>query len=228
MLVAALSAWLATPCLATDVQVIGVTPGRSAVVVIDGGAPITLAIGDVPVERVVVLAADRGGATLDVDGVEQTVPLTALRTASPAARRDTVALAADAQGHFVTEASVNGRPARFVVDTGATLTTLSRAEAKRLGLDYRRGTPQQIMTANGLASGWRMALDTVTIGGATARNIDAMVLDSDALPIGLLGMSFLGRFDMQHTGLDARAASALTRAGNLRVRPACQALASAG
>jgi len=200
VLVAALSAWLATPCLATDVQVVGVTPGRSAVLVIDGGAPISLAIGDAPVERVVVLATDRGGATLDVDGVEQTVPLTALRTASPAAQRETAALAADAQGHFVTEASVNGRPVRVIVDTGATLTTLSRAQAKQLGLDYRSGTPQQIMTANGVASGWRVALDTVTVGGATARNIDAMVLDSDALPVGLLGMSFLSRFDMQHRG----------------------------
>lgn len=200
MLVAALIACLSAPCLAADVQVVGVTPGRSAVVVIDGGAPITLAIGDVPVEGVVVLAADRGGATLEIDGVEQVVPLTPLRRASSAARRDTVALAADAQGHFVTEASVNGRPVRFVVDTGATLTTLSRVEAKRLGLDYRSGTPQQIMTANGIASGWRVALESVTLGGATARNVDAIVLDSDALPIGLLGMSFLGRFDMQRNG----------------------------
>jgi len=30
--------------------------------------------------------------------------------------------------------------------------------------------------------------------------VDAMVVDNDMLPIALLGMSFLGRFDMQRQG----------------------------
>jgi aspartyl protease family protein len=48
--------------------------------------------------------------------------------------------------------------------------------------------------------GWRVSLDTVTVAAATASDVDAMVLDSDALQDVLLGMSFLGRFDMRSQG----------------------------
>ena len=89
---------------------------------------------------------------------------------------------------------------RFVVETGATLTTLSRADAQRIGLDYRGGKPTRTTTANGVVNGWRMSLDSVRVGDTTVRDVDAMVVDNDTLPVGLLGMSFLGRFDMHRQG----------------------------
>ena len=54
----------------------------------------------------------------------------------------------------------------------------------------RRGAP-----TSGLAS-----LDSVEIGDVMVRDVDAMVVDNDALSTALLGMSFLGRFDMQRQG----------------------------
>src|SRR2546427_604632 len=89
---------------------------------------------------------------------------------------------------------------RVVVDTGATLTTLSRADAQRIGLDYRGGKPTRTTTANGVVNGWRMSLGSVRVGDTTVRDVDAMIVDNDTLPVGLLGMSFLGRFDMQRQG----------------------------
>ena len=53
---------------------------------------------------------------------------------------------------------------------------------------------------NGVVNGWRVSLDSVRIGDMTVRDVDAMVVDNDTLPVGLLGMSFLGRFDMQRQG----------------------------
>jgi aspartyl protease family protein len=152
-------------CLATDVRVVAITPGRSVDVVIDHGGPITLEVGESTPSGVKVLRVDRSSAVLQVGGVTKTFPLVA----------------------------------DVVVDTGATLTTLSRADAQRAGVDYRRGTPARSMTANGVASGWRVSLDSVRVGDATVRNVDAMVIDSN-LPFALLGMSFLGRFDMQRQG----------------------------
>ena len=58
----------------------------------------------------------------------------------------------------------------------------------------------QSMTVNGAVRGWRVTLDSVQIGGATERDVDAIVVDNDYLPVGLLGMSYLNRFDMQRNG----------------------------
>ena len=186
--------------LATDVRVVAITPGRSVDLVIDHGGPITLEVGEATPSGVKVLRVDRESAVLQVGGVTKTYPLVAdVESAEGAPSGGTIMLSADAAGQFFASGSVNGRPVRFVVDTGATLTTLSRADAQRVGVDYRRGTPARSMTANGVASGWRLSLDSVRVGDATVRNVDAMVIDSN-LPFALLGMSFLGRFDMQRQG----------------------------
>ncbi len=198
---ALLGAVLAAPGSAAEVQVVGLTPGVSADVVIDGGAPITLEVGGAPVEGVTLLETRRSGAVLRIDGAVRTVPLGGVDVEDAAtAQSRTVALQADAQGHFVTRGAINGRPVRFLVDTGATLTTLSRREADRIGLDYRRGTMQRTVTANGTVEGWRVSLASVTVAAATASDVEAMVLDSDALQDVLLGMSFLGRFDLRSQG----------------------------
>ena len=147
---------LAVPCFATEVQVVSVRPGVSADVVIDGGAPITLRVGGAPVEGVAVVEANRADAVLRVDGTEKALPLSGRESSvAPAPSSDTVTLSADEDGHFVTHGAVNGKTVSFVVDTGATLTTFSRAEAQRVGLDYRRGAPTRSLTANGIAE--RMA-----------------------------------------------------------------------
>ena len=195
-------ALLALPALAvaTDVRVVAVTPGQSADVVIDGAAPVTIEIGET-VDGVKVLRADRGGATVSVRGATRTLPLSAgVGAFSDNGGGGTVTLVADGRGQFFTRGTVNGRPVEFIVDTGATLTTISRADAQRIGLDYRRGTPIRTATANGVASGWRVSLASVSVGDATVRDVDAMVIDNDGLPVALLGMSFLGRFDMNRQG----------------------------
>lgn len=187
-------------CLATDVRVVAVTASQSADLVIDGSAPVTLAVGET-VEGVKLLRADRGGAVLRIDGITKSLPL----VAAPAAvagdlGSDTVTLSATTRGQFFMSGSINGRSMRFVIDTGADLTTLSRAEARRIGLDYRGGMPAKAATVNGVVNGWRVSLDSVRIGDITVRDVDAMVVDNDTLSVGLLGMSFLGRFDMQRQG----------------------------
>ena len=198
----ALGAVLLLPavCLATDVRVVGLTPGQSAEIVIDGGPPVTIELGET-IEGVRLLRTDAEGAVLRFDGMTKTLPLVAHRPAGDDAGRGSgVTLSADARGHFLARGTVNGRPVQFLVDTGATLTTLSRDEAKRIGLDYKDGTPTRSMTANGVVQGWRVSLDTVRIGNATVRDVDAMVIDSDALGVGLLGMSFLDHFDLVRQG----------------------------
>jgi aspartyl protease family protein len=187
-------------CLATDVRVVAVTPGRSAAVVIESGVPVTIEVGET-VEGVKLLRADRDGAVLSVHGVTQTLPLVAdPASVEDATGSDTVTLSADAHGQFFTSGAVNGRAVRFLVDTGAAVTTLSRADAQRIGLHYRDGARARVTTVNGVVNGWRVSLASVRVGDLTVRDVDAIVVDNDTLPVGLLGMSCLNRFDMHRQG----------------------------
>ena len=182
--------------------VVGAGPAGlfAALTLIERGAPVTIEVGET-VEGIKLLRADRASAVLSIDGITKTLPLVAdSASVGDPAGSGTVTLLADAGGQFFTSGTVNGRSVRFVVDTGATLTTLSRADAQRIGLDYRGGKPTRTTTANGVVNGWRMSLDSVRVGDTTVRDVDAMVVDNDTLPVGLLGMSFLGRFDMHRQG----------------------------
>lgn len=192
---------VAARCLATDVQVVGITPGRSADLVIDG-TTITLEVGEETPDGVRLVQANLDSAVVKVDGRTRTLPLVARGEvpADAASTGGTVTLSANASGQFTIQATINGRSVPCLVDTGATLTTLSPSSARHVGLDYRQGVPSRTMTVNGVVDGWRVSLDSVRIRDVMARNVDAIVVENDSLPVVLLGMSFLDRFDMHRQG----------------------------
>jgi aspartyl protease family protein len=111
-----------------------------------------------------------------------------------------VTLAADSNGHFTAEGQVNGARIRFLVDTGATLVTLSATEAQRLGIDFRHGEQTVSQTANGKVLVYRVRLESVAVGPMTLTSVDAVVYDSPGLDVALLGMSFLNRTEMHREG----------------------------
>ena len=55
-------------------------------------------------------------------------------------------------------------------------------------------------TANGAVRGWLIVLPTLQVGDVTVHDVETMVIDTDGLDVGLLGMSFLNRFEMQRQG----------------------------
>jgi len=87
-----------------------------------------------------------------------------------------------------------------MVDTGATITALPAADARRLGIDVSKGQVVLMRTANGTARGRQVKLDVVSVGGVTLYGVDAVVMDGDGLAFPLLGMSFLNRMDMKREG----------------------------
>ena len=93
------------------------------------------------------------------------------------------------------EAKVNGRVLPAVVDTGASLVTLSVEQARSLGLDWHRGQPTPVQTANGRISGWSLRLARLAVGPFDLRDVEAVVLETD-LPHLLVGNSFLRRFQV--------------------------------
>lgn len=199
-ILAAIAAALAAPALATDVTVIGLFPGKAAVVTIDRGSPKTLRVGDKTPEGVVLVSVDHNGAVLEIDGKRQSLEMGQhFETASMSAARTSITIAQDRNGHFRTDAMVNGMHVRFMVDTGATLVSLPVAEAQRLGINYLRGTPGFAVLADGRrVVSYRVNLDSVAVGDLTLYNVDGVVTQGGGEP--LLGLSFLSRTEMRNDG----------------------------
>jgi aspartyl protease family protein len=195
-----LAVFLLAPQLAhpTDVNVVALTSGM-AVVVIDGGKPRTLRVGDVTPEKVKLISATSEAAVFEIGGKRERLGMgqsISVGGASSAAQRATIV--GDVKGHFFTTATVNGVSIRFVVDTGATLVTISSADARRAGVQYLSGQRVAMQTANGVVPAYRVKFDSVRLGEIVLHNVDGVVVEENALgDAGLLGMSFLNRTEMK-------------------------------
>jgi aspartyl protease family protein len=190
--------------LAADVNLNGIV-GNKALLIIDGGKPRWLAVGEASPEGVKLVSVAGDTAVFELGGKRQTLKLgqsERLMAGSTAAgsRSQSVALTADGSGHFVTTGQINGRSVRFLVDTGATYISLGAGEAKRLGINYLQGEKGAVSTANGIVPSYKVKLDEVRLGDVTLNNVDGTVLADDSLPIVLLGMSFLNRMEMKRDG----------------------------
>ena len=186
---------------ATDVNVIGLFPGK-AVVVVNGGKPRTLKAGDATPEGVKLVSVDTETAVLEVDGKRRTVGMgqSIAMAASSTGGRPQATLSADSRGHFMVAGKINGQSVQFLVDTGASLISMNASDARRLGLNYLKGERGFAATANGAAAVYQVKLDTVRVGDISINNVDALVHDGNSLPVLLLGMSFLNRVEMRRDG----------------------------
>lgn len=187
---------------ATEVVLAGVFPGK-ALIVVNGGAPRAVGVGSGTPEGVRIIGVDGDSATVDVDGrrVRLVVGQHAVNVvaAGAAERAPTITIQADGRGQFHTVGTINGAAVQFVVDTGATFVSLGRSDALKAGVDFTKGEPAMMQTANGVIRAWRVVLDTVRVGNVTLRNVDGVVQAND-MPFALLGMSFLNRMEMRRDG----------------------------
>jgi len=112
-----------------------------------------------------------------------------------------VIIAKNNTGMYSTVGSINGLPVSFLVDTGATSVAMSAPHAKRLAIDFRvTGEPTFVGTASGVSEAYRVTLDKVTVGDITQHNVRAVVIDGNYPTQVLLGMSFLGKLEIQRDG----------------------------
>lgn len=172
--------------------------GRKALIMVDGSAPKSVAPGETH-QGVTVISTVGDQAVLEIKGQRHTVrvgesPASVGGTGPP--RGNKIVLTADSGGHFMTQGSINGRSVMFMVDTGATAIALDAAQAQSMGINFRKGRQIQLGTANGITPGWVVKLSSVRIGDVEVHEIDAIVVQQ-AMPIVLLGNSFLTRFQMR-------------------------------
>lgn len=178
---------------------IGTFGSSAAILSINAGAPKTVKVGQ-SFGGVTLIAVDKDRATVEVDGKRRVlVRGQTYSSAGAASSAQSVTLAAGAGGHFIADGQINGGAIRFMVDTGATAIALPASEARRLGIDYRKGQRGTANTAGGRTEMYAIKLDTVRVGGIELQNVDAMVIEQ-GLNMVLLGNSFLNRTEIRREG----------------------------
>ena len=91
-------------------------------------------------------------------------------------------------GHFYVDAKVNGHDVRFMVDSGASVTTISRSAA--VAADMEIGSRRSVVnTANGPTSVSQSYADRLEIGSIERTDFPVDVSEQEDL--NLLGMNFL-------------------------------------
>jgi aspartyl protease family protein len=96
-------------------------------------------------------------------------------------------------GHFWVRADVNGRPVRFLIDSGATMTTIDRATAQAAGVAIDPNRSQLVRTGNGMIRVSNGRADSLEVGGIERRGIAVQITERDDLNV--LGMNFLSSLD---------------------------------
>ncbi|MFN9474365.1 TIGR02281 family clan AA aspartic protease [Acidovorax sp.] len=186
----ALPAWAAGQSIALA----GVL-GSKALLVVDGSAPRAVGPGETH-QGVKVLTVSKDEATVEVQGTRRLLRLgespVALGSSGSGKR---ITLTADSRGHFTNTGSINGKPMTYMVDTGATVVAIGKPAADRMGLKPEDSQKVLMSTANGVAQGWRVRLDSVRVGDVEVLGVDAVIMSTD-MPYVLLGNSFLGAFQM--------------------------------
>jgi aspartyl protease family protein len=103
-------------------------------------------------------------------------------------------------GHFWVEASLNGVPVKFLVDSGATMTTIGRATAESAGVAVSANRTQVVRTGNGMLRVSTGRADTLAIGPIERSSVGLHVTENEDLNV--LGMNYLST--MNRWGVEGR------------------------
>jgi aspartyl protease family protein len=130
--------------------------------------------------------------------VAQRLKAEAVGTPVQEGRETRIPMAID--GHFWVEARLNGQKVRFLVDSGATMTTVDRQTALKAGVQVSPERDQFVRTGNGIirvSSGRAAELE---VGGIARSDVGLQVADHDDLNV--LGMNFLS--SLSRWGVEGR------------------------
>lgn len=93
-------------------------------------------------------------------------------------------------GHFWVTAELNGEQVQFLVDSGATMTSISAATARRAGIEPSSRFPAIVQTANGTVTVQRGRVERVQVGSIRRENLGVHIFNGPD-DVNVLGMNFL-------------------------------------
>jgi aspartyl protease family protein len=134
----------------------------------------------------------------DFGWVAQRLRAEAIGTPVEEGRETRIPMAID--GHFWVNGTLNGKDVKFLVDSGATMTTIDRGTALRAGVDVSGRRDQFVRTGNGIIRVSSARAAELRIGGITRRDVGLQIADNDDLNV--LGMNFLS--SLSRWGVEGR------------------------
>lgn len=120
-------------------------------------------------------------------------------TAGQSISGEAIELRRQDDGHYWITVDINGKPVRFMVDSGATMTAINATTAKEAGVEAD-GYPIILSTANGRVAAKRATVQSLVVGPHKIENHPVVVSESFG-DVNLLGMNFLN--DMQSWRVEA-------------------------
>ena len=103
-------------------------------------------------------------------------------------------------GHFWVQGAINGVPTRFLVDSGATMTTINRAAAKAAGIAVSSGEGPLVRTGNGIVRVSTGRAETLDIATIKRRDVGLHIVEVDDMNV--LGMNYLS--SLKRWGVEGR------------------------
>jgi aspartyl protease family protein len=97
-------------------------------------------------------------------------------------------------GAFYTTALVNGVPVEFIVDTGAEIVALSKADAAKAKVGFDEAKFEAVArSASGIARGQEVHIASIDLDGKRRDDVGGMVIEG--LEVSLLGQNYLQRLE---------------------------------
>jgi aspartyl protease family protein len=115
---------------------------------------------------------------------------------SESSKSKQITLTRNHQGHYVFDGEINQKPVTFLVDTGATITSIPAHLQDRLKLNA--GAAFLVSTANGSATAYQTRLNELKIGNIVLNNVKASL--NPGLSDILLGMNVLKNMELIQRG----------------------------
>ena len=134
----------------------------------------------------------------DFGWVTQRLQAEALGTPVQQGRETRIPMAID--GHFWVEGRLKGQKVKFLVDSGATMTTIDRDTALRAGVEVSPRRDQLVRTGNGIIRVSTGRAAELVVGGIERQDVGLQVAENDDLNV--LGMNFLS--SLQSWGVQGR------------------------
>ena len=103
---------------------------------------------------------------------------------------ETIRIKQSLDGHFWVDATLNGESVRFLIDSGATTTSISEDTARRTGIERRGGLPAMVRTANGTVMVERGRAQTLRVGNIEREDLAVHISEAFG-DMNVLGMNFL-------------------------------------
>ena len=125
--------------------------------------------------------------------------LRAEATGEPVSQGEELRIPMALDGHFWVDGEINGRTVKFLIDSGATMTTIGRDTAARVGVEASPTRNQIVRTGNGFIRVSTARADRLQVGSIRRDGVRLHIAEDD---LNVLGMNFLS--SLERWGVEGR------------------------